>query len=146
MRPVSRLISVAATVALAVGTWGMAHAKPAHDHLHAVDPLGSPTKVITKADLAQARAHHALPKLRGSVTSQANITISSNPVPAGKYRLIVNDSTSGHNWHLFGQGITRKTSVGGTGISKFKVTLKQGSYTVHCDRHPTTMTFTLQVT
>lgn len=146
MRSVSTLISVTACLALAVGTWGMAHATPSHDHLHAVDPSGSPTRVLTKADVVRAQARHALPKLRGTVTAQANITISSNTVPAGRYRLIVNDSTSGHNWHLFGMGLDRKTSISGKGITKFRVKLKQGNYTVHCDRHPTTMTFTLKVT
>ena len=146
MRVVPVTISVVASVGLAVGSWGMAHATSTHAHsAHAVDRSGSPTRVLTQADVDRITAHRGVPKLHGKVDAQKHITISSNPVPAGTYKLIINDSTSGHNWHIFGTGVDKKTSVGGTGTTRFRVHLSTGSYTVHCDRHPDTMTFQLNV-
>ncbi len=147
MRVVPLTISVVASVGLAVGSWGMAHATTSHEAhgTHAVDPSGSPTRVLTQVDVDRITARRAVPKLHGKVDAHRNITISSNPVPAGTYKLIINDSTPGHNWHIFGAGVDKKTSVSGTGITRFKVHLKTGNYTVHCDRHPDTMTFQLNV-
>ena len=147
MRVVPVTLSVVASFGLAMGSWGMAHATSPHDAhgAHAVDPSGSPTRVLTQADVDRITAHRAVPKLHGKVDSHRNITISSNPVPAGTYKLIINDSTSGHNWHIFGTGVDKKTSISGTGTTRFKVHLTTGSYTVRCDQHPTTMIFQLAV-
>ena len=40
-----------------------------------------------------------------------------------------------HNFHLFGPGVNKKTSVSGTAIQTWTVTLKPGKYTYQCDVH-----------
>ena len=54
---------------------------------------------------------------------------------AGKYTIKVEDKSSIHNFHLFGPGVNKKTSVSGTGTQTWTVTLKPGKYTYQCDIH-----------
>ena len=54
---------------------------------------------------------------------------------AGKYVIKVEDKSSIHNFHLFGPGVNKKTSVSGTGTQTWTVTLKPGKYTYQCDIH-----------
>jgi plastocyanin len=66
---------------------------------------------------------------------------------AGKYMINVGDKSSLHNFHLFGPGVDKKTSVSGTGSQTWTVTLKPGKYTYQCDVHAATgMKGTFKVT
>ncbi|MGZ4371015.1 MAG: plastocyanin/azurin family copper-binding protein [Gaiellaceae bacterium] len=54
---------------------------------------------------------------------------------AGKYAINVEDKSSLHNFHLFGPGVNKKTSVTGIATQTWTVTLKPGKYTYQCDVH-----------
>jgi hypothetical protein len=66
---------------------------------------------------------------------------------SGTYSIVVSDKSSIHNFHLFGPGVNKKTSVPFTGTQTWTVTLKPGSYTYQCDIHAATgMKGTFKVT
>jgi hypothetical protein len=44
-----------------------------------------------------------------------------------------------HDFHLTGPGVNKKTSVAGTGTTKWTVKLKKGTYHFVCDPHQTIM-------
>ena len=54
---------------------------------------------------------------------------------AGTYTLVVADKSNQHNFHLFGPGVSKSTSVPFTGTVTWKVNLKKGTYTYQCDIH-----------
>ena len=58
---------------------------------------------------------------------------------AGRYTIVVKDSAADHDFHLFGPGLDKTTSVTGTGTTTWKVTLKKGAYTYQCDPHASFM-------
>jgi hypothetical protein len=76
-----------------------------------------------------------LPKLRGWVGPGYDIAINRDSVPAGRYRMIVKDRGTIHNFHFFGAGVEHQTSVPGTGRHIWRVTLKPGTYTAACIPH-----------
>ena len=55
----------------------------------------------------------------------------------GTYRIVVEDKSSIHNFHLIGPGVNKKTSVGFEGKRTWTVRLKKGRYTYQCDPHAT---------
>ena len=57
----------------------------------------------------------------------------------GTYVFKISDKSNIHNFHLTGPGVNKKTSVGGTGTSTWKLTLKKGTYKFICDPHATIM-------
>ena len=57
----------------------------------------------------------------------------------GTYIFKISDKSSIHNFHLTGPGVNKKTTVGGTGSSTWKLTLKKGTYKFVCDPHATLM-------
>ena len=130
-------MSVSAAVALALGSIGMASATQdsAHSSHGVVGEEPARTGIVTGA----------LPKLIGRVNDDRDITLSDTTLSPGRYKIVVRDTTTSHNWHLFGNGLDRATSVPGTGRSVFKVRFRGGSYTVWCDRHTSTMRFNVQV-
>ncbi len=79
--------------------------------------------------------HGSLPKLRGTVGPGFEISINRDSVPAGRYKLIVRDRGTIHNFHFFGPGVDRQTSVPGTGRRKWRVTLAPGTYIAACVPH-----------
>ena len=93
-----------------------------------------------------AARDQALPRLRGTVGPGYTITISRNRVPAGRYRVVVTDSSSAHNWRIRGTGVNEHTSVSATGRWGWRVRLRAGAYSILCDPHPSTMRTTLHVT
>jgi hypothetical protein len=140
MRKSNLVVSVTAAGALIVGSIGMAAAQvPSAHAAHAHGVVGE------DASLAPNRLAGALPKLVGKVNAARDITLSDTTLAVGRYKIVVRDTTTAHNWHLFGNGDSRSTSVPGTGRSVFRIRLTAGTYTVHCDQHPTTMTFPVQV-
>ena len=141
MRKSNVAVSLSAAGALIVGSIGMAAAQAPSSHAdaHAHGVVGE------DVSLTPHRAEAGLPKLVGKVNDARDITLSDTTPAAGRYKIVVRDSTTNHNWHLFGNGQDRATSVPATGRSVFRIRLSAGSYTVHCDRHPGTMTFQVQV-
>ena len=81
----------------------------------------------------------ATPKFNGTVGPGFTISMAKKPTKAGKYKLVVCDKSSIHNFHLKGPGVNVKTTVPATGSKSFTVTLKKGKYTFLCDPHATTM-------
>jgi plastocyanin len=57
---------------------------------------------------------------------------------AGTYKIVVEDKSSIHNFHLMGPGVNKKTAVGFTGKQTWTVTFKKGKYTYQCDPHAAT--------
>jgi hypothetical protein len=86
-----------------------------------------------------------LPRLRGSVGPGFEISINQETVPAGRYRLVVRDRSAIHNFHFFGAGVDRQTSVPGTGRKVWRVTLEAGTYIAACVPHGS-MSTTIEVT
>src|SRR6266508_1965609 len=59
---------------------------------------------------------------------------------AGKYKIVIHDNSSSHNFHLTGPGdFDKSTDVGGTGTTTWKVRLKPGTYEFVCDLHASSM-------
>ena len=125
--------SVVASLVLGVGLMGMSNAAahPSTQHM---------------GDMTTMAARGRLPTLKGTVTDAPAITISKDAVPAGRYRIVVDDQTVHHNWHIRGRGVDKKTSVSGTGRTVWRVRLRADTYVIHCDVHPRTMRISLTVT
>jgi plastocyanin len=99
------------------------------------------------ADVSGPAGHVAkVKKLKGTVGPGFTITLNKASVPAGKYKIIVKDLGTIHNYHLFGTGVDEKTGIPETGTTTWKVTLTPGTYTAQCDAHPTQMSIALTVT
>jgi plastocyanin len=84
--------------------------------------------------------------LSGTVGPGFTISMDKTSVPAGSYTLTVDDQSSGHNFHLTGDGVDVKTEVSETGTKTFQITLKPGTYKFQCDPHASSMNGTLTVT
>jgi plastocyanin len=56
-------------------------------------------------------------------------------IKAGTYKIKVEDKSSIHNFHLFGPGLNKKTSVSFSGETTWTIKLKPGKYTYQCDPH-----------
>ena len=53
----------------------------------------------------------------------------------GTYRMLIEDKSSRHNFHLIGPGLNKKTTVAFKGKQTWTVRLKKGRYTYQCDPH-----------
>ena len=84
--------------------------------------------------------------LTGTVGPGFTITINKKSVKAGTYVIRIRDLAAIHDFHLTGSGVDKKTSVGGTGTTKWTVKLKKGTYHFVCDAHRTIMHGVLHVT
>jgi hypothetical protein len=58
----------------------------------------------------------------------------------GEYRIIVEDRSDFHNFHLSGPGVNVATAVGDIGSVTWTVTLVEGRYSYVCDPHASEMT------
>ena len=81
----------------------------------------------------------ATPSLKGVVGPGFSISITPKTVKAGKVRIVVQDRSSAHNFHLSGPGVNKATGVGGTGTTTWTVTLRRGTYRFVCDPHASGM-------
>jgi plastocyanin len=102
------------------------------------------------AALVVPSALAATPTLTGTVGPGFTITLKKGTakvtkLKAGAYVIKVSDKSSIHNFRLKGPGVNKTTSVGGTGTSTWKVTLKKGKYTFVCDPHASIMKGTFTV-
>jgi plastocyanin len=103
------------------------------------------------AALVAPSAIAATPTLTGTVGPGFTITLKKGTakvtkLKAGAYVIKVSDKSKIHNFRLKGPGVNKTTTVGGTGTSTWKVTLKKGKYTIVCDPHATIMKATFTVT
>ena len=99
--------------------------------------------------LALAGSTFAAPRantLTGTVGPGFTISMNKTSVKAGTYVITIHDLASIHDFHLTGSGIDKKTSVPGTGTTKWTVKLKKGTYRFVCDPHRTIMHGVLNVT
>ena len=101
--------------------------------------LAAVVLVAVLAALAALPALAATPVLNGTVGPGFTIIMKKKPTKAGKYKLVVADKSSIHNFHLTGPGVNVKTGVGAVGTKSFTITLKKGKYVFVCDPHATTM-------
>jgi hypothetical protein len=87
----------------------------------------------------------AVPTIKGTVGPGMTITVSRHRAPHGRYRIVVRDKSSLHNWHIKGPSINKRTSVPGTGRTVWRVRLAPGLYRIRCDVHPATMHTRLRI-
>ncbi len=71
---------------------------------------------------------------------------SAAALKAGKYVVSVRDRSKAHNFHLFGPGVNKSTTVPFVGTRTWTVTLKKGTYRFQCDAHKTRMKGRVRVT
>ena len=104
--------------------------------------------VATAASLALAGGGGAATtgtvSLTGTVGPGFTITLKNHgktvkTLAPAKYQFVISDKSNIHNFHLTGPGVNRKTSVGGTGTTKWTLTLRNGTYRFVCDPHKTSM-------
>jgi plastocyanin len=94
--------------------------------------------------LAVSSAFAAAPTLNGVVGPGFTITLKQgtkkvSKLKAGAYVFKIADKSSIHDFHLTGPGVNKKTSVGGSGTTTWKLTLKTGTYKYVCDTHSSFM-------
>ena len=82
----------------------------------------------------------ATPKLVGEVGPGFSIEVTKGgkdvkTLKAGTYKIKVEDKASIHNFHLFGPGVNKSTSVSAVTTKTWTVKLKKGKYTYQCDVH-----------
>ena len=100
---------------------------------------GSGGAAVGDADRVQ------LPRIRGSVGPGFDISVRPRRVAPGTYRVVIQDQSSMHNWHIQGPGVDRKTGIAFVGTKRFTVELTAGNYEIQCDMHPTSMNTRLRV-
>ncbi len=84
--------------------------------------------------------------LHGIVNDNFDIALSFDDgssvsaLPAGTYRVVINDTTSDHNFHLFGPGVNEDTGIGSEGTTTWNMTFRADSrYQFLCDVHADSM-------
>ena len=98
-----------------------------------------------------ASASAAVPTLKGTdgpgfTISLKKGTTKVTKLKAGKYKIVINDLSNIHNFHLTGPGVNKKTGVGPKGTYHVDVTLKKGTYKYICDPHAAIMKGSFKVT
>jgi plastocyanin len=96
--------------------------------------------VVAGAAVIAGAGGAATSKLSGVTGPGFTITLKSGgtlvkTLKAGTYTVVVSDKSSAHNFHLFGPGVNKTTSVPFTGMQTWTVKLKAGKYTYQCDVH-----------
>jgi len=132
-------LAVLAPLALVAASIGSAGAAPTSGESAARSPA-----------LSISTAAQALPdkreKIKGEVGPGFTITLDEESVPKGRYKIVVEDFSTAHNFHFFGEDVDETTTVPFEGKVKWKVKLKKGTYTAQCDPHSASMNLTLEVT
>jgi plastocyanin len=78
--------------------------------------------------------------LNGSVGPGFVISLDgTDGLTAGSYKLVVNDQSNMHNFHLTGPGVDVSTEVGEMGEKSFDIELQAGEYKFQCDPHASQM-------
>ena len=94
--------------------------------------------VFALSGLGQA----STPKLVGTSGPGFDIEVSKGgkdvkTLKHGTYTIVVRDKSSQHNFHLFGPGVNKATSVSAVTTKTWTIKLKKGKYTYQCDIHAT---------
>jgi plastocyanin len=113
--------------------------------------IGMLAAAAAVAAIVAANGAAATPKLLAVVSDPVNISLTFGgkkvtSLKAGKYTVVVRDTAGDHDFHLSGPGLNRSTTVGGTGTSRWSVTLRKGTYKYVCDVHATFMKGSFTVT
>ena len=108
--------------------------------------VGLTTILATLALTSSTLAAGSAKPLTGTVGPGFTITMNKKTVEAGTYVITLHDLASIHDFHLTGAGVDKKTSVAGTGTTKWIVKLKKGTYRFVCDPHRSIMHGLLKVT
>ena len=112
-------------------------------------------KLVLLAMLAAAllvpAAFASTPTLNGTVGPGFTITLTKagkkvTKLTHGTYVFKIADKSNIHDFHLTGPGVNKTTSVGSTGSSTWKLTLKKGTYKYVCDPHSSFMKGSFTVT
>lgn len=82
----------------------------------------------------------------GRTISLRSGTSRVSRLKAGRYRIVVRDRSSSHNFHLRGPGVNKRTAVGFKGTATWTVTLRRGRYRFVCDPHAAVMKGSFRVT
>ena len=78
--------------------------------------------------------------LNGSVGPGFDISLDgTDGLTPGSYKLVVNDQSTAHNFHLTGPGVDVSTEVGEEGEKSFDIELQAGEYKFQCDPHASQM-------
>ena len=91
----------------------------------------------------EARAEN--PRLTATVGPAFTLTLvdasgqTVRQLDPGTYDITVRDLSDEHNFHLFGPGVDRATTVDGTGTVTWTVTFRDGRYSFVCDPHSSAM-------
>jgi hypothetical protein len=98
------------------------------------------------ASLPAASHGRAVSTLTGTVGPAHTIALRTaggalvRNLQPGKYRIVVRDRSSIHNFHLFGGGVNKSTGVAFKGTATWTVTLRNGTaYSYRCDPHRSTL-------
>jgi plastocyanin len=107
--------------------------------------------LVAAALVVVASASAATPTLNATDGPGFTITLKKGKtkvtsLKAGKYKIVVKDLSSIHNFHLKGPGLDKKTGVGPKGTFTWTVTLKKGTYKYICDPHASIMKGSFKVT
>jgi plastocyanin len=124
----------------------MRRAAPRRDAVVVKLAVGLTTILATLALAGSTFAATKAKTLTGTVGPGFTISMNKKTVKAGKYVITIHDLASIHDFHLTGPGVAKKTSVSGTGTTKWTVKLKRGMYHFVCDPHRTIMHGVLKVT
>lgn len=95
--------------------------------------------------LAPAGLAVTAPQLFGTVGPEFTIRLDDangdlvTKVSPGTYDIVVRDLSDEHNFRLTGPGVNRATGVEGQGTVTWTVSLQNGTYTLLCDPHFTSM-------
>lgn len=101
--------------------------------------------VATVVTVAPAALAATVPQLFGHVGPDFSIDLEDaggtrvTQVDPGSYEIVVRDLSEDHDFHLTGPGVDETTQVDFTGTVTWAVTLREGTYTLLCDAHPTRM-------
>jgi plastocyanin len=94
----------------------------------------------TEAATTEASGSGGGKTLNGSVGPGFVISLNgTDGLTAGSYKLVVNDQSTAHNFHLTGPGVDVSTEVGEEEEESFDIELQPGEYTFVCDPHASQM-------
>jgi plastocyanin len=103
------------------------------------------TLVAIVATIPSTARSYGANTLLGTDGPGFTITMNKTSVKAGTYTMSIHDKSAIHNFHLFGPGVNKATSVPAVGTTTWTVKLRKGIYHFVCDPHHTIMHGILKV-
>lgn len=80
-----------------------------------------------------------------TITLRDSLGMKFASLKAGAFTIVVRDRASMHNFHLFGAGVNKKTTIAFKGTVTWKVKLTRGTLRFVCDAHPVRMRGSVKV-